>query len=84
MPHRELGAGPTHADGNHPFYVVCRTRGYCGPFVNQTYYNSLTIWAGFGDCVECGCTVPIPRSDRGMESLGRLIDAFIPQAPRPE
>ena len=65
-------------DREDRYHPVCRVRGYCGPFVNQTYYNSLAVWAGFGDCVECGCTVPVPRGERGMESLGRVIEAIIP------
>lgn len=77
----EPGSVPERGDADHRYLSVCRVRGFCGPFVNQMYYESLTIWAGFGDCVECGCTVPIPRSRRGMESLGRVIEAFIPPPP---
>jgi len=82
MPHGDAGAGPGREEGSHPFYSVCRARGHCGPFLNQTYYDSLSIWRGFGDCAECGCTVPIPRSLRGLETLGRLIEGFIPPGPR--
>lgn len=48
--------------------ATCEQRGYCGPFANQSYYNSLEMWAGFGDCVECGCTVPVPPGERNFQS----------------
>lgn len=47
---------------------ICQVRGYCGPIINQAFYASLTVWAGFGDCVECGCTVPAPPGLRNFES----------------
>lgn len=64
-----------------PFHTVCMARGYCGPFLNQVYYDSLAAWRGFGDCVECGCTVPIPRGERGMDSLARFVDSISRAAP---
>ena len=61
---------------------LCERRGYCGPFVNQAYFNSLEAWAGFGICVECGCTVPVPHGERSFAALDRLSELHTP-APRP-
>lgn len=80
MIHTELGPAPARGRSDHPYYLVCAARGFCGPFVNQMYYDSLTVWSGFGDCVECGCTVPIPRNGRGLESLGSFVEAILPPA----
>lgn len=52
---------------------ACEARGYCGPFVNQSYFNSLETWEGFGMCVECGRVVPVPRGDRSFERLDRWM-----------
>lgn len=37
---------------------LCESRGHCGPFVNQAYYNAFPepMWRDMGDCVECGTT----------------------------
>lgn len=52
--------------------TACESRGYCGPFVNQAYFNSLEAWAGFGMCVECGRVVPVPR-DRSIGKMDRWM-----------
>ena len=45
---------------------VCRTRGYCGPFINQAYYDAFpdTLWTGKGDCVLCGSTCDVSSEER--------------------
>ena len=36
----------------------CESRGYCGPFANQGFYESFpdAFWHGMGECVHCGTT----------------------------
>ena len=38
--------------------LVCHPRGYCGPFINQDYYDAFpdAVWHGMGDCATCGTT----------------------------
>jgi len=45
--------------------LVCRPRGYCGPFINQEYYNAFpdSLWNGKGDCVLCGSTRDVAREE---------------------
>ena len=35
--------------------TICETRGYCGPFINQEYYDNFPggLWRGTGECVLC-------------------------------
>lgn len=62
---------------------TCAQRGYCGPFVNQAYFNSLETWAGFGICVECGCTVPVPPGERSFGNFERWASHRSTPTPRP-
>jgi hypothetical protein len=41
---------------------ICDTRGFCGPFLNQSYYAAFPGWDGFGDCVHCGSTRHVPSA----------------------
>jgi hypothetical protein len=41
---------------------ACEHRGCRGPFLGQAVYAGLETWEGFGRCVECGRTVPVPRT----------------------
>lgn len=44
--------------------LVCDARGYCGPFVNQDFYDRFCdeLWHGMAECAQCGNTVR-PRSE---------------------
>lgn len=58
----------------------CGEHGCVGPFVNQVYQRGLGEGTAVGDCMECGRRVIIRPSDRGFESIGRLVEAIIPPA----
>ena len=40
---------------DHNRRTVCEFRGYCGPFINQSYYNQFPdpVWQGTGECIFC-------------------------------
>ena len=40
------------------YRMTCEVRGYCGPFINQEFYNSFPdpMWHGYGECVVCCST----------------------------
>ena len=73
-------AGPPAPSGEPRRAEVgaCGDHGCMGPFVNQVYQRGLGGGMTFGDCVECGRRVIIRPSDRGFESIGRLVEAIIP------
>ncbi len=35
--------------------TICQVRGFCGPFINEEYYNDFPdpIWRGTGECLVC-------------------------------
>lgn len=41
--------------------LVCQPRGYCGPFINEEFYDAYPdpLWAGKGDCALCGSTADV-------------------------
>jgi hypothetical protein len=48
--------------------TTCDVRGYCGPFVNESYYDSFPdpLWRGTGECVVCcnTCNVALEEEKR--------------------
>jgi hypothetical protein len=42
---------------------ACERRGYCGPFLNEAYYDAFPepLWHGMGDCAQCGTTRKVGR-----------------------
>lgn len=44
----------------------CESRGYCGPFANESFYNAFpeSWWHGMGDCRECGTTCKVTDEGR--------------------
>ena len=45
--------------------VICQPRGYCGPFVNQSFYDAFPdpLWNGKGDCAVCGSTCDVTTQE---------------------
>lgn len=45
--------------------LLCRPRGYCGPFINQDYYDAFPdpLWNGKGDCLLCGSTCDVAAQE---------------------
>ena len=41
--------------------LICQPRGYCGPFINEGFYDAFPdpMWQGKGDCVLCGTTCDV-------------------------
>lgn len=56
---------------------ACDERGCVGPFTNQSSRRG-DVGMVFGDCMECGRRVMIPTSTRGFESLGQVVEAYLP------
>ena len=59
---------------------ACSDLGCMGPFANHVYQRGLGEGMTFADCMECGRRVLIRQNERGFESIGRFIEAFIPPA----
>lgn len=57
---------PAVADHNRR--TICEIRGFCGPFINEHYYNDFLdpIWRGTGECVVCcnTCNVAVEHEKR--------------------
>lgn len=51
--------------------LVCHPRGYCGPFINQDYYDAFpdALWNGKGDCVLCGSTQHIATHEAARNEV---------------
>ena len=47
---------------------ICVPRGYCGPFINESYYAAFPdpVWHGMADCCVCGnsCRVEAEEEKR--------------------
>lgn len=47
---------------------ICDARGYCGPFINITYYGQYpdSNWHGVGECIICcsTCRVEVEQEKR--------------------
>lgn len=45
--------------------LICQPRGYCGPFVNQGFYDAFPdpLWNGKGDCAVCGSTCDVATQE---------------------
>jgi hypothetical protein len=45
--------------------LVCQPRGYCGPFINQDFYDAFPdpLWNGKGDCMLCGSTCDVETQE---------------------
>ena len=56
--------------------------GCIGPFTNQGSRRG-DVGMSFGDCMECGRRVMIPTSTRGFESLGQVVEAYLPPVADP-
>jgi hypothetical protein len=54
---------------------ICGPRGFCGPFINEGYYDSFPdeIWHGIGDCVWCAnsCSVAAEVEKRELRERSR-------------
>jgi hypothetical protein len=46
--------------------TICGVRGYCGPFLNEEFYNAFPdpTWEGYGECVVCCSTCLIREEER--------------------
>ncbi len=54
--------------------TICGVRGYCGPFLNEEFYNAFPdpMWNGYGECVVCCSTCLVTEEKRKMrEGEGR-------------
>lgn len=60
--------------------TICEVRGYCGPFINQSYYETFPdpLWRGTGECLVCCNTCNVELEE---EKQGRIARAA---AERPE
>ncbi len=51
---------------------ICDARGYCGPFINITYYGHYpdASWHGIGECIICcnTCRVEVEQRKRNAAS----------------
>lgn len=43
----------------------CGVRGYCGPFINEDFYNAFPdpFWHGYGECAVCCGTCLVAREE---------------------
>jgi hypothetical protein len=69
-----------HRIADHNRRTTCDIRGYCGPFINEGYYNDFPdpMWKGTGECVVC-CNTCNVAGEREKE---RAATARV-QAPAP-
>jgi len=46
--------------------LVCGVRGYCGPFLNEAFYNAFPdpMWAGYGECLVCCSTCLVEDEEK--------------------
>jgi hypothetical protein len=51
--------------------TICGVRGYCGPFLNEEFYNAFPdpTWEGYGECVVCCSTCLIREEERKKRQL---------------
>lgn len=60
--------------------LICDPRGYCGPFINQRFYDAFPDpeWHGMGECIHCRnvlMTVPeLLKRMRAIEAEEREAD----------
>ena len=51
---------------DHNRRTICEVRGYCGPFINQIYYDQFPdpVWRGTGECIVCcnTCNVEVEEA----------------------
>lgn len=45
--------------------LICQPRGYCGPFVNEDFYDAFpdALWNGKGECALCGTTCDVATQE---------------------
>lgn len=45
--------------------LICQPRGYCGPFINQGFYDAFPdpLWNGKADCAVCGTTCDVATQE---------------------
>jgi hypothetical protein len=64
--------------------TICEVRGYCGPFINQAFYEKFPdpLWRGTGECVVCCNTCNVELE---LEKRRRALRApAIPIAGQPD
>ena len=58
---------------DHNRRTICEVRGYCGPFINQLYYDQFPdpIWRGTGECIVCcnTCNVEVEEGKQRLSAL---------------
>jgi hypothetical protein len=44
---------------------LCGARGYCGPFINEEFYNAFPdpLWHGYGECALCCSTCLVAHEE---------------------
>jgi hypothetical protein len=60
------------------FRMHCSVRGYCGPFINEEFYNSFPdpLWHGYGECVVCCSTCLIAREEAKRQDAKNAAGAL--------
>jgi hypothetical protein len=55
--------------------TTCEVRGYCGPFINESFYDSFPdpLWRGTGECVVC-CNTCNVGMEKEKERLARMAE----------
>ena len=50
--------------------TICEVRGYCGPFINQSYYRRFPdpLWQTTGECVVCCNTCNVVVEDEKQQA----------------
>ncbi|HEX6924561.1 MAG TPA: hypothetical protein VF167_04000 [Longimicrobiaceae bacterium] len=60
---------------------ICEARGYCGPFINEEFYNAFPdpMWRGCGECVVCGSTCLVAHEEE-KRRIAEGLRAEVPPA----
>lgn len=55
-----------HHQAMENFRLICGVRGYCGPFINEAFYNAFPdpLWHGYGECVVCCSTCLVDQEEQ--------------------
>ena len=54
-----------HRQAMENYRMQCGVRGYCGPFINEEFYNAFPdpLWHGYGECAVCCNTSLVAREE---------------------
>ena len=75
---------PHQAIENHR--MICGVRGYCGPFINEAFYNAFpdAMWHGYGECTVCCSTCLIEQEELKRQRIESAAAGAQPCASPPK